>query len=107
MMASGTSPLLPVDVLGDGLDLLLGEGAEGVLHQLEVGVEVTRTGDGGQGGEERRVAVGGQEGVGGLERVAVRSPTAASRPVSRVVRSCTASATKAQVSRASSSPLAP
>ena len=45
MISSGTSPFVAVDVLGDGADLLLGEAPEGVLHQLEVGVEVAGAGD--------------------------------------------------------------
>jgi hypothetical protein len=67
MMSSGTSPLCAVDVLGDRLELLVGEAAEGVLHHLEVVVEVTGASlvDAGQelGGPEA-----GQEVPGTVER---------------------------------------
>ena len=60
----GDVAVLAVDVLGDGRDLALGEGPEGVLHELEVGVEVAGSGHRSQTGQERRIAVGGQEGHG-------------------------------------------
>ena len=40
MIVLGDVGVVAVDVLGDGLDLLVGEAAEGVLHHLEVAVEV-------------------------------------------------------------------
>ena len=102
----GDVGVVPVDVLGDGLDLVLGEAPEGVLHQLEVLVEVAGPGRGGEVGEGGRVAALGDEGAGGVERAGVDAPDA-SRPQRRAPRSATASATKAQVIAPSTSPLAP
>ena len=72
----------PVDVLGPGTDLLGGEPVEGVAHQLEVGVEVALALGLGQRGQEGRVAVGGDEGLGR------RHPVGGHAPLGRRGRRC-------------------
>ncbi len=54
----GHIAVLPVDVLGDGLDALLGEAPERVGDELEVRVEVARPLCAREAGEELGVAVG-------------------------------------------------
>ena len=51
----------PVDVLGVGADLVLGEAVERLADQLEVAPQVPRALDVGQRGQGGRVATGGQE----------------------------------------------
>ena len=63
-----------VDVLGPGGDAVLGEAAEGVLHHLEVGVEVAGAGVVGQVGQELRIAVAAHEVPGAVERRPGRPP---------------------------------
>ena len=70
----GDVVVLAVDVLGDRADLLVGEAPEGVLHQLEVGVEVAGAAAVGQRGQERRLAVGGDELAGVVERAGLDAP---------------------------------
>ena len=70
----GDVVVVAVDVLGDRLELLVGEAAEGVLHQLEVVVEVAGALLPGERGEERRVAVGGAEGAGAVEGAGLDAP---------------------------------
>ena len=65
---------MAVDVLGDRRELLVGEPAEGVLHELEVVVEVAATLLSGQAGEELRVAVGGAERAGAVEGIGFDAP---------------------------------
>ena len=107
MMSSGMSALLRWTCSATGRMLVLGEAAEGVLHHLEVVVEVAGPGLVGQArpgtpgrGRWRTNVAGRVEGAGGdaPRRLPAESLAA---------RSATASATKAQVSRASTSPLAP
>ena len=96
-----------VHVLGCRCDLLLGEAAERVLDQFEVGVEMAGAVDGGQLGDELRIAVGRQE------RQRVRPAHRARRPTPFPGRRCgpmrswTTSATKAHQSVASRSPFRP
>jgi hypothetical protein len=66
-ISSGTSPLWRWIVLGDRLDLVLGEAPEGVLHHLEVVVEVAGAVGVGQGGEEIGRPVGGDEGLAHIQ----------------------------------------
>ena len=54
MMSSGMSSLWRWMCSAIGLQLVVGEAAEGVLHQLEVAVEVAGAGLVGQLGERRR-----------------------------------------------------
>ena len=68
-----------VDVLGDGPDLVVGEAAEGLGHELEVVGEMRRTGSVldalvGERLEERRVAVRGDELVGRRQRRGIDAP---------------------------------
>ena len=70
----GDVVVVAVDVLGDRLELVLGEAAEGVLHQLEVVVEVPGALLPGERGEEGRVAVGGAEGAGAVEGADLDAP---------------------------------
>ena len=65
-----------MDVLGDRLQLLVGEATEGVLHHLEVVVEVTGAVVLGQRGEKGRVAVGAHELTGLVERTGLDTPLA-------------------------------
>jgi hypothetical protein len=62
-----------VDVLGDGLQLVVGEASEGVLHHLEVAVEVAgpRLVDAGQ---ELRCSVCGQEVTSAVEGPGLHAP---------------------------------
>ena len=64
---------MAVDVLGDGADLVVGEATEGVLHHLEVVVEVAGAGALDRG-QERRVAVGGDHVAGAVERAGLDAP---------------------------------
>ena len=59
--ALGNVTVGAVDVFGDGRDLLVGEGPETVLHQLEVRIEVARARRRGQFGLEVRTPVAGEE----------------------------------------------
>ena len=98
-----------VHVLGDGADLVVGEAAERVGDELEVGAEVRRAGAVlralvGERFEEGRRAVRGDEVVRGRERRRDRRPRASSRPTSRPTMSATASATNARASIDSISP---
>ena len=70
----GDVPVGAVDVLGHGPDALLGEAPERVGDHLEVAVEVTRTVEAGQAGQERRVAVAGHEGERLGQRTRRRPP---------------------------------
>ena len=70
----GDVVVVPVDVLGDRLQLVLGEAPEAVLHELEVVVEVPGTLLPGEPGEERRVAVGGAEAAGSVEGADLDAP---------------------------------
>ena len=74
MMSSGMSPLCAVDVLGDRRELLVGEAAEGVLHHLEVAVEVAGPVGVGQRRRGTRGAVGRDELAGAVERVGADAP---------------------------------
>ena len=60
--------------LGHGSDLLLGEPAEGVLHHLEIGVEVPGPLFPGQIGQHRRRPVGPHERQGGVQAARLGSP---------------------------------
>ena len=64
----------PVDVLGPGSDLLLGETVEGLPNQLEVGVEVAIARSFGQRGQEGGIPEGGHEGLGRGHPVGGRAP---------------------------------
>ena len=59
--ALGNVTVGAVDVFGDWRDLLVGEGPETVLHQLEVRIEVARARHRGQFGLEVRTPVAGEE----------------------------------------------
>ena len=76
-----------VDVLGDGLDAVLGEPAERVADELEVGVEVARSLLAGEVGEEVGVAIRGEERTGRVERAGLDGPLrlAAEHPRREVV----------------------
>ena len=66
---------MPVDPLGDRTDLVLGEAAEGVLHHLEVVVEMSGALTlGGQRSEEIRSPEAGTEGPCGVEGTRVDPP---------------------------------
>ncbi len=94
----GDVDVVAVDVLGDRADLVLGEAAEGVLHQLEVVVEVAWARRVvGQRGQERRGAVGGDELREWRRGRRARRPTRPRGRSSLPARSGTASATNAQV----------
>ena len=66
--------VVAMNVLGARRDDLLGERAEGVLHHLEVVVEVTRSLHIGQRGHELGVTVRGDERNGGGQGVGLQSP---------------------------------
>ena len=70
----GDVGVLAVDVLGDRGDLVLGEAAEGVLHHLEVAVEVAGAGGVGERGQELRGPVGGDELTGAVEHARLDAP---------------------------------
>ena len=74
---------MAVDVLGVGADHLLGEAPEGVLHQLEVGVEVTGASGGGQLAQELGVPVAGDEAAGAVEGVRSDAPQRLAAPRAR------------------------
>jgi hypothetical protein len=63
-----------VHVLGHRAHLVLREATEGLLHQLEVGVEVAGPFLAGERGQELRVTVGREERYDGLERVGLEPP---------------------------------
>jgi hypothetical protein len=65
---------VPVDVLGDRLELVVGEAPERVLHELEVVVEVARALLAGERREERRVAVGAAEVARAVEGAGLDPP---------------------------------
>ena len=70
----GDVAVVAVDVLGDRLELLIGEAAEGILHHLEVVAQVTRPGSARQPGEELGVAVGRHVLTGRVEGVEADTP---------------------------------
>ncbi len=73
--ALGNVAVGPVHVLGDGCDLLVGEGPEAVLHELEVRIEVAGAGRRGQVRQEVRMPVGGEEVAGAGQRsIVVQAP---------------------------------
>jgi hypothetical protein len=79
----GDVGVVPVDVLRDGLKLVLREPAEGVLHELEVVVEVAGPGRGGEGGDGRRVAPLRNERPRWVEGVGLDRPHRLSTPHAR------------------------
>ena len=107
MMSSGMSALCAVDVLGDRLHLVLGEAAERVLHHLEVAVEVARAAPRRRGMRgTRRCGTCATNVQRAVERAGLDAPRGLAAEEPRA-RSCTASATNAQVMLPSTSPLSP
>ena len=94
MTSSGTSPLCRCTCSACGATTLSAKRRNVSCTSSMSSSRWRRPGDSASAGDELRGAVGREERVGGVERVRARRPTAASRPATRAIRSCTASATK-------------
>ena len=103
----GDVVVLAVDVLGHGPHLVLGEAAEGVLHQLEVGVEVARALLAGQRREELGAAVRAHEGDGAVEGPGLDPPRGLSPEQARAPRRARRRRRRRRRSGASTSPCSP